>query len=344
MTVRSWVVEEETTLVSGDGHRLRMRSSHRVDKAKERGGVANLPAVLLCHGFLQNRFAFECPSRSFPAFLRDRGFAVHLVELRGRGGDAAPESALAEYIEHDAPVFIRHVGERHEHVTWVGHSMGGLIGPLVDGDARARLSALVSIASPLVPRGGLRPLPRLSRLAIKASRVALSKGLRFPGRVYADALFRLRAAFNSQRFALPFNIWMPGALDDKDLGYALKESFGDDTFGVLADFVELALTQGHRAGPLDVDARLASLRTPLLVIGADADGLAPIAGALPLYERAGSPVKEWLELSKRTTGAAFGHLDVLIGPRAPALVWPRIARFLHDAAPRQSLARTAARA
>ena len=89
-------------------------------------------AVILVHGFAQNRFTWDLPGRSLPRFLAGQGWDVFNVELRGHGQSriyGAPRAERFEdHVEHDIPAVMRlaeHAG--HRNVLLVGHSLGGAI-------------------------------------------------------------------------------------------------------------------------------------------------------------------------------------------------------------------------
>lgn len=317
---------EHLPIRTDDGHVVDAWRSWRVDRG---GDVERRGAVVLCHGFVQNRGAFEGRTVSMVRHLRDEGWAVWSVEMRGRACADRAAHCFAEYVEHDAPAVIREVAGLHPRVAWIGHSMGGLIGVALDEPARAALAAVVAIGAPLLPAHHelLRP-ERLVRLALPLTRRVAASGRPFKGRRYGKALYALSRLLDHPAASFPLQVWAPGSMDREDLFHALTETFCDDSFGAFNDLVDLALTRGERAGRVPVGERLRSLTTPLLVVGADRDGLAPLGATRPLYERAGSACKEFVEVSARTTGAPVGHVDLLIGRRAPTIVWPHVDAFL----------------
>ena len=66
-------------------------------------GVGAGRAVILCHGIIQNRKAFEVPSFSVPKLLNDAGFDVYCVDMRGRDGSSARHD-FAAYVDCQAAV------------------------------------------------------------------------------------------------------------------------------------------------------------------------------------------------------------------------------------------------
>lgn len=303
---------------AADGRALFLERSYHADIDRERA-----PAIVLCHGFVQNRRGFESPRRSLPARLRDEGAVVWHVELRGRDGTGGA-AGLHDYVDLDAPAALAAVAEHHREVAWIGHSMGGLVGALTP--ASSSLAALVTLGSPLFP--GPTRLHGLARALIGPARAVHRRARPFAGVRWGALLARVRRALDQQRLPAPIRLWAPGELDDEALVEMLRGSFADDSWAVFADLLELVATDAQRAGRVPVAERLANLRTPLLVVAGGSDDLAPPSGTRPLFERAGSRDKRWLEVSHRHGSASLGHIDLVVGDAAPALVWTPMLEFL----------------
>ena len=274
-------------------------------------------AVVLCHGIIQNARAFAVPSFSAIALLVSRGFCVYTLNLRGRRGDS-PHHDLATYVDEDAVAVVDVVAARHRRVSWVGHSMGGLIGVAL----QRSLHALVTLASPLLPGDArLRELA-VDKALFKLSRLLAGRARAFPGRQYAGLFHALRGPIE-RGLPWPLPLWKPGSFDDDDLAFTLLNAFSSDGHHVLADLCELAIGNGQRAGRVPFGDRLRALRTPLLVVAGGVDGIAPADSVHALFARAGSPLKRYLEVDA-------GHIDLVIGRHARALVWEPVIAFLHD--------------
>lgn len=319
------VVEEHLPITAADGHVVDAWRAWRRDLG---GPVDERPAVVLCHGFIQNRGAFEGKNISMRRHLRDRGWAVWSIELRGRSCAGEAPHCFAEYVEIDAPAVIDAVRARHPKVAWIGHSMGGLVGVSLEEKVAARLACMAAIGAPLLPAHHPLQPARLAALGLFVTKRLSSRGIPFRGKMYGKALLAMKALLDHPLATLPMQVWAPGSMDPEDLAHALTETFCDDSYGAFNDLIDLALTDGERAGRVMVSERLRRLRIPLLVVGADRDGLAPLPATRPLFERAGSAHKEFVEVSAKTTGAPVGHVDLLIGKRAPAIVWPHVDAFL----------------
>lgn len=278
-------------------------------------------AVILCHGIIQNRRAFAVPSFSVPRLLNGAGFDVYAVDMRGRDGSSARHD-FGAYVDEDAVAVVDFVGARHERVSWVGHSMGGLIGVALPTSTTNALASVVALASPLLP--GTRALRALAvdRRLMELSRLTAVRGLPFPGKAYSRAFVLLRRALDRGLLPFPLPLWKPGSFaNDDDLAFALVEGFADDAHRVLADLCELGVSNGVRAGRVAFAERLRALRAPLLCVAGSVDALAPADSVHALYARAGSSDKAFVEVDA-------GHIDVVLGVRAQREVWPQVLRFL----------------
>lgn len=318
--------------------RLHLRD--RVVQLSSSSSADSGAGILLCPGFIQNRHAFESPTLSLIAFLRDLGLAVHVLEVHGRHRQLPGRrtDALADYVEHDVEPVVEMLLGRHDKLAYLGHSMGGLLGVAMRTELSARLAAMITIGSPMLP-GAHIPGVDLAALAAPWRRTVnglarrVAKGLHragapFPGVQAGRALGRASAVLDRPYVRHPFQVWAPGSFHEGDLAPYLKASFAEDSFGVAADLLELGRTRGKRGGALDFDARLRALETPLLVVGGNLDGLAPPKSVTVLYDRAGTTDKSLLIVGNRVRGEHFGHVDLLVGHRAPAAVWRPIADFL----------------
>lgn len=315
------IVEEKLGVTADDGVIIDVWRSFD----PRRAGPGS-PAVVVCHGFIQNRFAFESRKRSMLDHLRGLGLVVFTIELRGRG-DVNRADGLFDYVARDAAAVVDRVARDHEKLAWVGHSMGGIIGTLLDAERAARIHALVTIGAPLFAGRPELHSRATTSAAIRAARLAHRAGHRFEGKRWSGFLYATRKVLDTPWVPAPSRIWAPGSLDEESLAFTLSESFANDSWAVFADMLELVVTDGARAGRLDAGARLAAHERPVLVVAGDADDLAPRGGARPLFLRLGSAHKEYLEVGAHH-GVRAGHIDLLIGDAAPHLVWAPIASFL----------------
>jgi pimeloyl-ACP methyl ester carboxylesterase len=205
-------------------------------------------------------------------------------------------------------------------VTLVGHSLGGILSCLAAAVRPDLVYAVVALASPLTI-GADQPLIRLG------ARVWVAFSEAKPFRAFAEGPAMGRALMTGRRLidrlSLPPRVHsaVPGSMEPEleaefDASNRLEPAFP----GLLRDLSRLAL--GRSLEGLSIVDDLAKVRTPVFCVAADRDELAPAAAVRGLHDALGSPRKDWLLVE------GLGHTDVILGRRAPALVWDRVVDWL----------------
>jgi predicted alpha/beta hydrolase len=298
--------------------------------------------VLLCHGVGANRFNFDlADDRSLARTLASRGFDVFSLELRGAGQSLRPARfgrRRADYdfdthLEKDIPAAVAHVRAScgGEPVFWIGHSMGGMLGLARLGlRGEHGIKGLVAVASPVMLRQS-----RSARFFLPLVRLmALSPVVHF----------RAWARFFSPFFGWGLATLSTVAVSRRGIEGALLRramvNLVDDTSGrLLRQFIDWIRSERFcsRDGTQDYLANLAKIEEPVLVLGAEADRLAPPASVEPAYERLGSRDKQVRIFGvDRGDDFDFGHGDILIGSMARKVVYPEILVWLKARATRLS--------
>ena len=67
---------------------------------------------------------------------------------------------------------------------------------------------------------------------------------------------------------------------------------------------------------------------PLLVVWGDLDPLVTELDALACFNESGSSDKQWIRFDAFEHGAHFGHVDLILGRKAPDIVWPTLREWL----------------
>ncbi len=276
-------------------------------------GSAGEP-VLLAHGLggTHRDFSLE-PGRCLAATLAAAGYAVYLLEHRGDRSALPPEAArpfsLDDIATHDLGAALDAVRAHSgfEQVLCVGHGLGAQalylrmalagtdgIAALVTLCGAVRFSAGVSAArnaglvAALLPAGWVLPGRRLQQLA--SPFVTAGDQIASPDTAGPVARARLR--------------------------YAAGDLHG----GVIRQMARW-VASGHltdASGRLDVTSALRPF--PALLFAGDDDPACPPSAALPAAEALAAPLVA-------LTGG-WGHLDPLLGARAPKDVYARMLPFL----------------
>jgi polyhydroxyalkanoate synthase subunit PhaC len=289
-------------------------------------------AVVLVHGFGQNRYAWHMPQRSFANYLADRGFDVFNVELRGHGrsaelGSARSRQGVDDYIRADLPAVIERVVHLSgfQKVFMVGHSLGGLCSAAAGARQKEHVAGVVTIGSPHALGRGHFVLGNSLRLlghTLGSSGVFRGSQLRLPVDLIGRAMHLGRFAFDSRYAPLPVRGWKPGSFEPGELASYVR-SFDAESFSTADDLIVLAAT-GELRSRLDGSSYTRLIERsdlPLLAVSGSADLLANPGAVKPLFERSRAHDKQYVKVDA-------GHGDLLVGRKAPEDVWPLVGNWL----------------
>jgi pimeloyl-ACP methyl ester carboxylesterase len=316
-------------------------SAQLAELEPEAAAAPTRAAVLLIHGFGQNRYAFHLPSRSMVNHLARAGFDVFNIDLRGRGRSehlgAARPNAVLDYIRHDVPTALDEIASitGDQPVFLVGHSLGGVIAYAVAADHPARVAGVVSLAAPYHFACGSRWLGGVGAAFLALDRRFPVPNLPVPTRSFGSIVRAARRFVESPLYPFPIRGFRRGALEPQILNehMSLAMDFGC-VVTLRAMFTwgsELAMEGAASAERLFGYAhRFEALDVPLLVVGGTDDDLAPTASVKPAYALSKSSDKRYRELP-------FGHIDILVGRDAPLLIWPLIEAWIGQRAGRREL-------
>jgi alpha-beta hydrolase superfamily lysophospholipase len=303
------------------------------------GGGARA-AVVLLHGFAQNRYAWDLPSRSFAAYLARCGFDVFVPELRGHGRSRRAGAPLAErfedYVERDVPAALDAVAALgHARAFLVGHSLGGAVAYAAAPAEARRLAGVVTLSGVYRWGGATRLLAGLVRVLGGLERVQRRLGVGAGSAVRLDLAGRVLAARLGRNprapLPLPLHGWVPNSIEPAVLGEWLRRSLDRDSAAVLGLMGRWGAARrfSDTADRVDYGARWTRAELPVLVCGADRDRLAhPLRDVRPAFDASRARDRTWRCFGRAEDGAPFGHVDLVIGDRAPAVVWPYVADWL----------------
>jgi pimeloyl-ACP methyl ester carboxylesterase len=352
---------EEVAVKTRDGwtlvaHRFRPRVAPRPGAAP----------VILCHGLSYNASFWNLdPSCSLVEYLTGAGYDVWVADLRGSGASTkwvaklaeAPEMAIGEavrrisgnrltptgyatidpkfsnwtldhHIAYDVPAFVRLV--RREtgapDVTWIGHSMGGIValGHLAR-HGNPGIGRLVTVGSQVTMPNGQLALQFLREMI--ETRTQLLAGRIDPDRLAAETRTSVHNMFFNQQNVLPqvYDALGTWATDVPALGVMQQYM----TLGLGGELLD-AQKQFNYA------RALANVQVPILIAcGAD-DQFAPPAVQRYLFDNVGSPDKTLLIFGRQMGFQAdSGHDDALVGLNSRAQVYPTIEAWIRGARPRK---------
>lgn len=318
--------------------RPRGRSGHRPDvplalvrKRTSAHADDTRMAILLIHGYGQNRYAWHLPSRSLVNYLADAGYDVFNLDLRGHGRSrhlgARPPRDLSEYVREDVPAAMETVRELsgHDRVFLIGHSLGGLISYAAAPLLADEVAGITTLGSPYQFTRGSRFLSSMGSAMLGLDRRLDLGEVAVPLKAFGEAMRLARVFVESPVFPLPIRGYAPKSLEPRILGEHMSLAMDIGSVAVMrAMFLRAAEARatGHRLGILyGYASAFESLDRPILVVAGSKDGLAPPDAVRPAYERSSSTDKTYRVFPR-------GHIDLLVGRDAPVTVWPVLRQWL----------------
>ena len=298
---------------------------------KRRAQTPTRAAVMLVHGFGQNRYTWHSSRRSFSNYLADAGFDVFNVDLRGHGRSrrfGAPRPRLLEeYIREDVPAFVREALKIAEtdRLFLVGHSMGGLISYSAAGSLlKKEVRGICSIGSPYRFGQGSALLLFLREMAGWVGFTGIfDHNPALPVRMIGQHLHKRAALWDAAGIPLPIRGWVPGGMEREVLSEYLGKAFERTSLKVALDIFRAGRGEGWKSldGMIDFGASFEMLERPLLVIAGTEDQLAPVQSVRPAWELSRSTDKTFRAFP-------FGHIDLIMGRQASGTVWPLVRDWL----------------
>jgi alpha-beta hydrolase superfamily lysophospholipase len=296
-------------------------------------GLPTKGALLMIHGYGQNRYAWHLPARSFVNFLAAEGYDVFNLDLRGHGRSrhlgARPPRDLSDYVREDVPAAVDSILRlsSHDDVFLIGHSLGGLISYAAAPTMAPSVAGVVTLGSPYHFTRGSRFLSVVGSAMLALDRtMSLDEG-GIPLK-HAGELMRLARVFvESPVFPLPIRGYAPKSLEPRVLGQHMSLAMDIGSVSVMRNMflrAAEARASGHRLGILHGFAEaFEAMDLPLLIVAGSKDGLAPPEAVRPAYERSCSTDKTYRVFPR-------GHIDILVGRDAPLTVWPLVSGWLDE--------------
>ena len=274
--------------------------------AVERG----VPVILLHGSFSNRRFWYSPKGLGLGPYLARAGFDVWIAEMRGHGlsprNQGYRHNRVSDYVRYDLPAIADFVHEQNPQAAhWIGHSLGG-----------------ITLAGAL--GGHYLDQDRVASVALFGSQISRTYWpLKVPPVEWGGRLLL-------KRFSVISGSRLKRGPEDEPIGLALESMRWHGLFGRFGD------------AERDWWAGLAEVRVPLLAVAATGDRQDPPWACRKLLEQFGSPISEFLCLSKENGFASdFGHVEMLVSKEAQREVWPLVQRWLDKA---RGVAGSAARA
>ncbi len=303
---------------------------------KHRSDLARQGAVLLIHGFAQNRYTWHLSTRSLVNYLADAGLDVYNLELTGHGRSrefgTSPANSFEEYIVDTAsvvPAVVAYSGL--DKIFLMGHSLGGAVCYAAASRVTEQLAGVVTIAgmfsfgSNPVTRSLGRFVSRIAHDDSALTRIGASIKTRFMGKIVAERFL----AADALSAAFPLAGWVPGSTEPHVIQERLLKGFDWTGINIFLTMMRWAV-EGNFASKSgrNYGDEFADLDIPLLVVAGDRDRMLPPEDARPAYDRSQSRDKTFKIFNPIHEEVHWGHLDLLLGKKAPQYTWPYLLSWL----------------
>ncbi len=312
-------IRRESRVLVGDGPPLAVERTCAV------GGTPRA-VIVLVHGFAQNRFTWRVQGRSLVARLAVDGFDVWNLELRGHGASreagAPSATAFADYVED-----LVRVARAAPAPPWViGHSLGAGVG--IGAATTTPLAGLIHLAGVWQFAAHNPTLRALAAASLAAERPLTALGARFSTAWAGRALGRLYGVTEIAGFGFPISGWTPDAIERPLLEERLALGFDWTSVAVWLEMARWA-----SGAPFPYAEAFGRLDLPLLVVAGDHDPLVTPRDARACYEASASRDKSLRVFDRFEHDVHWGHVDLILGRRAPDHVWPCITAWLAERVP-----------
>jgi len=318
---------------------------------------ADKAPVVLCHGFNYNEKMWYLDKKySLAYYLYEKGYDVWLVSLRGSGDSTKPglvelrnlsrldllkipetltKAAFSlnkfnwnidNHINRDIPAALELIKKEtgHEEVTWIGHSLGGMIVYAYLGQGGKGIKSFISIAAPMIipqPPNDLLGIIRDQKAAVYLSLMI--------NRTVASQFQAVSAGIVKTDFDLLF--YNPRNMETDVVIKMYRQAVEDMSPGII-DQLRVMIAEGKFFSvdkKINYSANLSKIKVPILCLGGLYDNLAPPMSVYFAYQNVAS-IDKTIRIFSIANGysANYGHSDLLLGKKAPQEVYPYMLRWL----------------
>lgn len=293
--------------------------------------------VLLCHGLGSNRNNLDYPGRlSVAKWLNAQGFDCWVIELRGAGRSRRIGSLLRkpwgynfdDYIGHDIPAALKYIARTvgFRGVHWVGHSMGGMLAyPILKTTDPDIIRSATTLGSPAMV---LASDPVMDRLLPFTPLLKVLPVL--PQATFSRLLFPVAGI--AMRLMDPI-VWNSKNMDARTVRTMAAIGVDDMPSSLLFQYQVWYREKDfhNHYETLSYQENFHRITAPVLFIAGAGDTMTPVRDIRFIYERVSSQKKRLLVVGEASGFSTdYGHVDLVLGRRAPDEVFPRILEWIEE--------------
>jgi len=284
---------------------------------------SNKPPIVLVHGLAQNRYSWRSSTRSLAGKLAAEGHEVLNLELRGHGNSRAYGAGNATDFDQYVSDLVRVVADCEQPPFVIGHSLGGAVG--VGAATRIKLSGLVHLAGVYTFATDNIAIRAVCRLSLRAEALLMLSPARMNTGWAGKIIGRLYRISDIAGYGFPIAGWAPNSIERELLEERLRLGFDWESVEVWLQMCRWAAGE-QLAYAKDFE----QLDIPLLVIAGDHDALARPRDAWACFDASGSSDREIVVFDNYNHQVHWGHLDLILGRKAPEETWPVLLKWLDD--------------
>jgi len=314
----------------------------------------NRAPVILCHGLGYNGLFWALDDNiNLAKYLSKKGFDVWVLSLRGSGFSTKPgisviknitESRPGEfknvsfkpsvldwniddYIKYDIPAALKFVTEQtgKPKVTWIGHSLGGMIMYAYLGSNNPDLlRSVAAIGSPII----IPQPPNQILSAFVNNRHLFKAFLIVNTRSGATGIAPFRKFIVTPDEILFFN---GNNVKDETVKKLLSYVVEDLPVGVVDQIIKMIQTGVFMSadGSINYTDQIKNIDLPMLLVCGKADNLAPPESVRRVYHDIKSKDKTFIMFgTSNGYKKDYGHNDLVLGTISEKEVYPKIYNWL----------------
>lgn len=290
---------------------------------KHRTNGPTKAAIILVHGFAQNRYSWHNSVRSMSAWLAQQGYDVYNLELRGHGRSRTEGQMVTGGFQDYIDDLIT-TANALPPAYWIGHSLGGAV---IYG-AAATMRPLRCLG--VIGMGGVFHFAS-NNIAMKTLCSVTRRVSSFPLIQQASLKTKLSGSFfnrlftftNNIGYILPVSGWWPDTVEEELVHERLQQGFDWLSVPIWKEMCFIAKNQRFI-----YEEEWMKTDIPVLVLLGDKDHfLWPRDGA-PAYHLSPSKHRKMVVFDNFHHQHHWGHLDIVLGKDAPEYVWPTISDWM----------------
>lgn len=303
---------------------------------RPRGAVTGRP-VLLCHGISANERNMDLDDEhSMARWFAAQGREAWTMSVRATGESDRPDPSKGRtvpirfdhYWQHDLPTAIEHVRRVSgaEAIDYAGHSMGGMIAYAYLSQGGTGLHAVATLGSPTRLDWGTG----LESLLRALGPTFVSDEAMFPSQLGASLTAPMQTWVDDGPFQRFF--YNPESTKPEVWQRLVVYGTADTAGGVAKQLLDVVDTGRFTSfdGRIDFRAGMARITTPVIVVAGKLDRVAPTPAVKDGFRALGGP-KKWLLITRANgAGGEYGHMDLVIGERAPTEVFRPVLDFFNQ--------------